>query len=408
MTAAILSIGTELLRGEIQNTNTSWLCDQITTIGMEVTECRVVGDDQAAIAAALDRLTRSHAILIATGGLGPTTDDVTSAAVGRCLGVPLNRDPASLSRIEARLTAAGRAVTDSNRKQADFPRGASVLSNDWGTAPGFAIDQNGCRAFFLPGVPGEMRPMFERHIEKLIGAGLTKRMAQVRLRTYGAAEAAVNDALLGVEEQYGVAIGYRAHFPEIEVKALARRDSLTAAQTAARLAADEITARLGNLVYGEGERALPQVIGDLLCHAGWTLALAESCTGGLVSQLITQEPASAYFKGAVVCYANEIKERVLGVDPAVLSSEGAVCETVVRQMAEGVRKKLGTDVGLALSGIAGPSGGTADKPVGLVHYAVSTPTTSVAEHRVFAGERARIQGRAAYAVLDLLRRRLQA
>ncbi len=403
MSAAILSIGTELLRGEIHNTNCTWLCERVTDLGMEVGECVVVGDDRVEIAAALSRLSKAHDVLISTGGLGPTTDDLTAQAVAECLGVDLELDGRSLERIEARMRAAGRTVASSNAKQADFPRGASVLDNDWGTAPGFCVDIGSCRAAFLPGVPQEMKPMFDRHLASLVQARVTRHAKQVRLRTFGAPESQVNDMLQGIAEQYGVTLGYRAHFPEIEVKTLVFAAQAAVAETKARAAADAVRERLGELVYGEGDKALPEVVGDLLRAKGWTLALAESCSGGLLSELITQHPASDYFLGAVVSYANAIKRELLGVEADVLETEGAVSEAVVRQMAEGARRRLGSNASIALSGVAGPSGGTADKPVGLVHIAVSTPRRTVATHAIFSGDRRRVQLRAAYAALDLLR-----
>ncbi len=406
MTAAVLSIGTELTRGEIENTNCTWLCEQITACGMQVTECLSVADEMSKIRTALRRLAAEHRVIVCTGGLGPTTDDMTSEAVALELGEPLRRDEASLESLQARYAAANVHFSDSNAKQADFPHSATVLENAWGTAPGFSVDIDNCRAYFLPGVPREMKPMFQKHIASFVSAQVAARTAQIRLRSFGAPESAVNDRLRGIEAEHDVVIGYRAHFPEIEVKVMATRADADSAQTAARGAALVVKERLGDLVYAEGDRDLPDVVGDLLRARGWWLSLAESCTGGLASQLITRTPASDYYKGSVVCYSNDVKEHLLGVPKAVLEEHGAVSEATVQHLAEGARKTFDSEVAISFSGIAGPSGGTDEKPVGLIHYAVATPKGVVTAHRVFRWGRTRNQLAAAWAGLDLLRRQL--
>jgi nicotinamide-nucleotide amidase len=406
MTAAVLSIGTELTRGEIDNTNCTWLCERITACGVSVGECCSIADETATIRTALRRLASEHRVIVCTGGLGPTTDDLTSAAVALELGEPLRRDEASLESIKARYATAKAHFADSNAKQADFPVSAAVLSNAWGTAPGFSVDLGNCKAFFLPGVPREMKPMFDTHIAGYVSAQVGVRIHQVRLRSFGAAESAVADRLGGIEAEHDVVIGYRAHFPEIEVKVMATRADVTAAEHASRAAASVVEQRLGDLVYAEGDRALPEVVADLLRERGYWLSLAESCTGGLASELLTAMPASDYYKGAVVCYSNDVKEQLLGVPRAVLDEHGAVSEPTVRHLAEGARRVFGTEVGMAFSGIAGPSGGTPEKPVGLVHYAVATPLGVVTAQRVMRWDRPRNQLVAAWAGFDLLRRQL--
>lgn len=406
MTAAILSIGTEVVRGEIENTNSTWLCDRLTTLGLPVAECASIADDLSQIGATLRRLSSEHRVIVSTGGLGPTTDDLTAAAVARELGVSLRRDEASLEHIKAIFTRARFEFSESNAKQADFPEGARILENKWGTAPGFCVRIGHCDAFFLPGVPREMKPMFDLHIEPHVRAQFPSRMAQVRLRVFGQPESAINDKLKGIEEAFDVVIGYRAHMPQVEVKALAYRDEPREAEQAAERAAEAIAERLGPWVYGRGTRDLPQVLGDLLEQRGLSIAAAESCTGGLISEIFTREPASSYFKGAIVCYANEVKTRLLGVPTALLEEHGAVSEPVVRQLAEGARRVLGADVGIAVSGVAGPSGGTDAKPVGLVHYAVSTAHGTEARSGKFNGDRRMVQLRAAYSAIDLARQAL--
>jgi nicotinamide-nucleotide amidase len=405
MTTAVLCIGTELTRGEINNTNATWLCEELTLIGHEVAETVVVPDDRAAIRAVLQRLGAAHGVIVSTGGLGPTTDDITSECAAAVLGVPLERHEQSLDAIRARFARFGRPMTASNAKQADFPRGAAILPNPNGTAPGFAVSIGKARAFFMPGVPGEMKPMFANFIAPELRALVTGGSHQVRLRTFGLPESTVNDRLAGIEAAHGVTIGYRAHFPEIEVKVLARSPTLAEAKRAAMAAAEEVKSRLGDVVYGEGSVDFAESVGTLFRERSQTLAIAESCTGGLVAQLVTEHPgASEFFKGAIVAYDDSVKTAVLGVPPALVASRGAVSTEVARAMAEGTRRALGVDVALAVTGLAGPGGATASKPVGDVHLAVATSEGTTDRQLSFPGSRNQVRLLAAYAGLSLVRR----
>lgn len=410
MTCAIVSIGTEITRGELVDTNSQWLAERLLELGHDVVEMATVDDDEQRIGATLLRLAAHHRVLVCTGGLGPTTDDLTARAVADVLGSPLVRDEASLHVIRERLLARGRTLSDSNAKQADFPDGAAVLPNRRGTAPGFAVTIDGAvgaRAFFMPGVPLEMKEMFNEHVVLQLPAVQGVRRA-LRLRCFGLPEAEINDRLAGLEEKHGVTLGYRASFPEIEVKVLVAGAEERDTEARCRAAADEVIERIGKrVVYGEGDVTLAGAVGELLEQLGWRLALAESCTGGLVSQLITNVPgSSAYYVGGVCCYSNEVKVGTLGVGADTLGDHGAVSEAVARQMAEGACKALGADVALSITGIAGPTGGSADKPVGLVHWAVTTPRGTTARHMVFPGTRQQVQRLAAFAGLATVRDQL--
>jgi nicotinamide-nucleotide amidase len=408
--AAVLSIGTELTRGELVNSNAAWLSSELTDLGYEVTSVVTVDDDEPRIIAALERLGAEHAVIISTGGLGPTTDDLTTLSVAHLLGVPLFRDPSSLERIRARFVSVGLEVSASNEKQADFPQGARVLPNDWGTAPGFKVQIGGADAYFLPGVPREMRPIFEAHIAPELRGREGGGGHQIHLQTYGLRESVVNDKLAGIEAEHSVIIGYRAHFPETEVKVLARAETSELAAQRARGAADEVIARLGReAIYAEGKRSYAEAIGELLSQHSKTVALAESCTGGLLAKLLTDVPGSSrYFLGSAVTYANSAKTALVGVSEQLLSAHGAVSEPVASAMALGARAAFGSDFGLAITGIAGPDGGSAEKPVGLVHYALAHSGGVVQEHKVFPGDRGQVRLRAAYAALSLVRRALLA
>jgi nicotinamide-nucleotide amidase len=409
MTCAILSIGTEITRGELVNTNAAWLAASLTDLGFEVLEQATVADDEAHIVATLERLAASARVIVSTGGLGPTTDDLTTAAVAKALGVPLERDAGSLDHIRRRFERVGRTMTPSNEKQADFPKGASVLANPIGTAPGFEVTFAGrgseARAFFMPGVPREMKKMFEEQVTPRIRELSPNDSHQIRLRTFGMPESVVGEKLAGVESAFpGVTIGYRAHFPEIEVKVLARAKDKPEAHDIATRAAADVRSRLADVLYGEGEDTFPGVVGRALRTRGWTLAVAESCTGGLVGHLLTREAgASDYFLLDAVTYANSAKQQVLGVDEDALRGHGAVSAEVASGMAEGARRVSGADVALAITGIAGPTGGTETKPVGLVYLAVSTPKGTVVKERTFQyADRTMIQTIAAYAGLALV------
>ncbi len=406
MTCAVLSIGTELTRGELVDTNGPWLSAELTAIGFNVVEHDAVDDDRPHIIAALERLAGKSRVVVCTGGLGPTTDDVTTDAVAGALGVRLARDEGSLEHIRRRLEKFGRTMSATNAKQADFPEGADILPNPIGTAPGFGVRIGECVAFFMPGVPREMKKMFEEQVVPRIRSFAPNDIFQSRLRTFGLPESIVGEKLAGIEEAFpGALIGYRAHFPEIEVKVLARAASHAAARDVCERATAEVRARLGTHVFGETEDSFAGVVGRALRTRGWTLAIAESCTGGMVGSLLTSEPgASEFLLLDAVTYANSAKSRILGVDEETIRWHGAVSPEVAAAMAQGARRVSGADLALALTGVAGPGGGTDEKPVGTVYIALARPdgTTDV-KHRVHSGDRAQIQTRAAYAGLQLVR-----
>jgi nicotinamide-nucleotide amidase len=402
MTAAVLSTGTELLRGDHVNTNASFLARAVSDLGLEVSCLETVGDDRARLRETLSRLGAENEVLVCTGGLGPTTDDLTTGVVAELLGVPLVRDEASLSTIRAMLTSAGRKMADSNAKQADFPRGAQILPNARGTAPGFSVTLGRSLAFFLPGVPSEMEAMFAATVAPRLAALPRLPMHLIRLRTFGLPESEVNDRLGGIEQAHGVTLGYRASLPEIEVKIFATGGG---ARERAVTAEAMVRAALGDAVYGEGVTSFPEAIVRLLEERGATLSLAESCTGGLVGELVTTVPGSSRtFLGGVVSYANSAKIALLGVQEELLSAHGAVSPEVARAMAEGARARFGSTYALSITGIAGPNGGTRDKPVGLVHFAVAGPDGVTPKEARYRGDRNGIRRRAAFAGLALVRK----
>lgn len=405
MTCAVFCIGTEITRGELVNTNAAWLAAALTDVGFDVVEEVSAPDDKAKIVSTLQRLSRKARVIVVTGGLGPTTDDLTAEAVADALGVSLVRDDSSLEAIRRRFERLGRPMNESNKKQADFPRGAEILPNPIGTAPGFMVRIDEALAFFMPGVPKEMMQMFEEQVAPRIRVLAPSTHHQIRLRTFGMPESAVGEKLAGLEaENPGVIIGYRAHFPEIEVKVLARAQSNGDARALCERVTEEVRTRLASVLYGEGDDTYAGVVGRALRSKSLTLAIAESCTGGLVGHMITREAgASDYLLLDAVTYANSAKTAVLGVDEDVLRAHGAVSAEVAAAMAEGVRRVSGASIALSLTGVAGPTGGSADKPVGTVFMAVSTKDGTVVKHRQLWGDRAQIQTLAAYAGLSMVR-----
>lgn len=405
MTVALLSIGTELTRGEIVNTNACWLAAELTGAGFNVTTVETAPDDTESVSAAVRRLAAASRLVIVTGGLGPTTDDLTAAAAARAAGVELVRDESALLAIRRRVESRGKTMSPGLEKQADIPAGSETLPNVNGTAPGFSVQLGESTAFFLPGVPREMKRMFTEQVLPRVRPTAPNNSFQVRLRTYGMGESAIGQALEGIEAAHpGITLGYRVHFPEVDVKVHARAASQAVARDAALRVAEEVKARLGGTLYGEGDESFPEIVGRSLRGRGWRLALAESCTGGLISHLLTSYPASDYFVGGAVTYANSAKSRLLGVSEDTLRGHGAISGEVAAEMAEGARRLCECDVGLGVTGIAGPTGGTAGQPVGLVFWSVAHPGGTVVRTRVFNGDRDEVQLAAAYAGLDLLRR----
>lgn len=408
MHCAILTIGTELTRGELTNTNASWLSARLTELGFDVVEQSVVADDRRKIVASFQRLSKDVALVVVTGGLGPTTDDLTTECAAEALGVPLRRDELSLANLRERFARLHRTMSPSNEKQADFPEGAEILANPIGSAPGFAITLGESRLFFMPGVPREMKQMFDEQVVPRVSKLATNDSFQIRLRTFGLPESHVGERLAGLEGSHpGLTIGYRAHFPEVEVKVLVRAEDQDHAKARCETITALVRERLGDFIFGEGSDTFAGNLGKAFIAKKLTLAIAESCTGGLVGHLITSEAgASAYLVVDAVTYANEAKTRFADVSEDLLRAHGAVSPEVAKAMAEGIRARSGADVGLSLTGVAGPGGGSPEKPVGTVFLAVATQAGTTVKHVFFVHERAMVQAYAAHAGLDLLRRTL--
>jgi nicotinamide-nucleotide amidase len=409
--AEILTIGDEILRGEIVDTNKALLSERLLGLDVETRFQTSVGDDPEEMADAFRRAASRVDVVLVSGGLGPTRDDLTALVLGQTFGRRLQQDAAALETIRDFFRRVGREMTQNNAKQACFPEGAEVLPNPVGTAPGFALEAGGAVFFCMPGVPRELARMLDEQvlprIAKRRGGGEVVRARL--LRTFGMGESALDAELSDVALSGGVSLGFRTAFPDNYLRPVARAASAALAEAMLDRVCEAIRARLGALVYGEGEaETLPVVVVGLLREHGRTLAVAESCTGGLVAELVTQVPgASEVFLGGVVAYANAAKEALLGVPKELLDRHGAVSDEVARAMAERARRRFGADLGVATTGISGPGGGTAEKPVGLVHVALARAEGTHADSFVFPLDRARHRTLTAQVALDWVRRTLQ-
>jgi len=409
MKAEILTIGDEVLRGEIVDSNKSLLSDRLLSLDIETHFHVSVRDDPADMTDAFLRAAERSDVVLVSGGLGPTRDDLTSEVLARALGRELVLDEEALETIRAFFQGIGREMTQNNAKQARFPAGARVLPNPIGTAPGFVLEERGTLFFCLPGVPRELtRMMDEQVLPRLAEHAGAGRVVRARLlRTFGMGESTLDSELEDIAAEGDVTLGFRTAFPENYLRPLARAATVEEAEAKLDRVCQEIRERLGPLVYAEGDQTLPTVVGHLLRGTGQTLAVAESCTGGLVAQQITDVAgASDYFLGGVVAYANEAKQALLGVPAALLEEHGAVSEPVARAMAEGVRERFGADFGLATTGISGPGGGSPGKPIGLVHVALARAEETHAAHFVFPLDRQRHRLLTAHVALDWVRRAL--
>lgn len=407
MTAAVLSIGTELTRGELVNTNATWLGEELTELGFDVVEHATVDDDLERIVTLIRRFAETHKVVVATGGLGPTSDDLTTAAVAKAAGVSLLRDEGVVEEIRRKFQTFGRVMPESNAKQGDFPENADVLPNPAGTAPGFAIDLGKARLFFVPGVPREMKHIFAESIRPAIAGLAERRTHQIHIRTFGMTESGVAQALDGLEEAHsGLTLGYRAHFPEIEVKVHVRASSPAEAEREAQAITAKVHTLLGHAVFGGRDDSFPAVVGQVLRDRGKKLAVAESCTGGRVGEMLTRVPGSSdYLLLDAVVYSNSAKEAVLGVNPEILRDYGAVSSETAAAMAEGALRVADADIAVSITGIAGPGGGTEDKPVGTIWFGLAQrDQPTVTRHRKLPWGRDRVQALSAYVALEMVRR----
>ena len=409
--AEIITIGTEMLLGQLVDTNTAEIARSLFEIGVDVYRETSVGDNEDRIATAVREGLARADVIVCAGGLGPTVDDMTRGAIAAAVGVPLEPDDASMRHLEALFARVNRPMAENNRQQAHFPLGAEIFPNPHGSAPGFVVERDGRAVLALPGPPRELLPMLGDHaipwIERRFkpGASLVTRV----LRTAGVGESDLDARIADLfREQKNPSIAMLAHPGLVDVKLTAKAESR--ARAAAMIDELEVVVRqrLGDCVYGTGNDSLAGVIGDQLRGRALTLAVGESCTGGQLSAAFVAVPgASEYFRGGCIAYADQAKTSLLGVAPDLLERHGAVSESVAAAMALGAQASLGADVALSTTGVAGPGGGTAAKPVGLVYLGLAMPGGAVTIRRLdWPGAREAIQRRAVVAALTMLWREL--
>jgi nicotinamide-nucleotide amidase len=415
-TAAIVAVGSEMLGTSRLDTNSLYLTEQLNRIGIDVVCKAVVGDSREDCGHVVRSFFDRADLLVLCGGLGPTDDDVTREVVAAVFDRPLAEDPELTARLRARYAARGYPgeMPENNRRQAMVPRGAVVIANANGSAPGLWLDLAGRAVVLLPGPPRELKPMFTTLIDERLrprtdGASLSRAV----IRLTGRIESQVDEALHALYGEWSaqappIAATILAALGQIELHLSIRHESEAEARDRLAAATAQVTAVLGADVFSVDGSRLEEVVGRLLAARGLTVAAAESCTGGLLTSRLTDVPGSSrYVRHAVVAYANEVKTQVLHVSPSLLEAHGAVSEPVARAMAEGMRQVAGADIGVGVTGIAGPDGGTPAKPVGTVAVAVASAGETRSRLFRFFGERELVKFQGSQAGLDMVRRLLQ-
>ncbi|MFZ3132339.1 MAG: competence/damage-inducible protein A [Desulfosporosinus sp.] len=408
MKAEIVSTGTELLLGETLNTSTHFLTGKLSAMGVEVDYHTTVGDNPERLEQVLRQAIERTDLLVTTGGLGPTVDDLTKELVAKVLDIKMELDPSSLEHIKQFFGRRKAPMPLNNEKQAYFPKGSKILPNPIGTAPGAIIEKNGKTVIILPGPPFEMTPMFDNYVWPVLQQNIepdVERMNERVLKVFGMGESAIEEVLADLMDLPNFSMALLAKRAEMHIRLVARssKKSEEAAEVLNRTE-EEIRRRLGNKVFGRDQETMIGIVGQLLKNEQLTIATAESCTGGLLGAALTQEPGSSgFYLGGVVSYSNSLKQGLLGVSEESLNKYGAVSEEVAREMAAGIRSKAGSDLAISTTGIAGPDGGSAQKPVGLVYVGLAAPEGIQVEKIQLYGERESVRQLTVQAALNKVR-----
>ncbi|MDX2034619.1 MAG: competence/damage-inducible protein A [Blastocatellia bacterium] len=410
LNAEIIAIGSEMLTPFRVDTNSLWLTERLNSMGVEVRLKTVVGDDEGRLEETIKDALRRSEIVISTGGLGPTEDDITRKIFARVLKRRLVLDDAILAALRERFAKRNMPMPEINSRQAMVMEGAEILANPNGTAPGMLVNEGSCTVVMLPGPPREMKPMFDN----LVAPVLKGRVGDVyivrrKLSIFGLGESRVDELAAPIYTQYQnptTTILFKDGQIELHLTAQSRNEA--EAHRLNEELAGRLEEALGEYVYSRQDQTLEEVVGELLKWRGYTVATAESCTGGLVAGRITEVPgSSAYFLEGVVSYSNEAKIALLGVPKELIEEHGAVSEPVAKAMAEGIRRRAGSTFGIGVTGIAGPGGGTEEKPVGLVYLALADDSATQVRKLFFPSDRQFIRTLAVNSALDLLRRRIK-
>ncbi|MHB8125506.1 MAG: competence/damage-inducible protein A [Desulfitobacteriaceae bacterium] len=407
MKAEIISTGTELLLGQTLNTSAHYLSAQLSVLGIEVDYHTTVGDNSERLENILRQALQRADLIVTTGGLGPTADDLTKELVAKVLGLEMTLDTNSLEQIKLFFASRKREMSRNNEKQAYFPKGAKILPNKLGTAPGAIIKKDDKTVVILPGPPFEMQPMFEEYVlvelESMIGQDSRRMKARV-LKIFGMTESAIEEVLGELMDQVNPAIALLAKRAEMHIRLVARNADEQEMAKALDVTESLIRARLGTKVFAKDEETMVGIVGETLKSRKLKIATAESCTGGLLGAALTQEAGSSdFYLGGVVSYADSVKEGLLGVKAATLQTVGAVSTEVAQAMAAGIRTSLGADLAISITGIAGPDGGSNLKPVGLVYIGFASAQGIEARKFQFYGGRDSIRQLSVMAALNWVR-----
>jgi len=407
MKAEIIAVGSELLTPTRLDTNSLYLTEQLNRLGIEVVRKVVVGDQRDQIRDAFGEALGRVEVVVSIGGLGPTEDDVTRDAVAELLGRKLQRNDAVLRGIEARFRRIGRQMPEVNARQAMVPEGAQVLENSRGTAPGLWMETDGHIVILLPGPPPELKAVFSEEVEpRLAKRSRGPRLFRRELRVAGMAESEVEQHIAPIYTRYTDAATTLLASPgEIQIHLRVWSRDATAAEKLLNEIVERIVLALGKNVFTTKGESLEEVVARQLTLNGATIAVAESCTGGLLAERLTSIPgSSSYFLGGVVCYSNDLKSAWVDVPAELIAGKGAVSAEVARALAQGIRQRSGSTLGLGVTGIAGPGGGSPEKPVGTVHIALAEASGSKEHSMRFPGDRDRIRWQASQTALDMIRR----
>ncbi|HOJ11366.1 MAG TPA: competence/damage-inducible protein A [Clostridiales bacterium] len=406
MNAEILAVGTELLLGQIVNTNAQYISQRLPEVGVNVYYHDVVGDNPKRLRESLSMALKRSDVVILTGGLGPTKDDLTKETVAQALNRKLVLDEESFDIMKSFFARFNRQMTENNIKQAYLPEGSIIIKNKNGTAPGCIIEDGDKVVIMLPGPPSEMRPMFEETVISYFRNRSDCKLVSKFVRIFGIGESAVEDKIMDlVDNQTNPTIAPYAKQGEVMLRITAKCENGEDSDALINPVIEEIKKRLGDTVYSADNKEMEEVVAELLLSSGLTISIAESCTGGLISKTLTDIAGiSQVFMSGVVSYSNSAKINILGVRPITIEKYGAVSENTAVEMAENIRNISGTDIGLSVTGIAGPGGATPEKPVGLVYVALASKDGVQIKELKLWGERSRIRNVACLNALDMIRR----
>ena len=408
--AIVLSTGDEITTGKVLDSNSNYIADRLNEIGVDLVGVITVGDVPQRLEWAWRTGIQMADLVISTGGIGPTADDLTTETIARITGKSLWRDEASVEHMRRLFAAIGRPMPENNLKQALFPETAEIIQNPLGTAPGFrmAVEQahHTTHLVVLPGVPREMKPMLDQQVIPWVrdNRGSDKIFATRIFQTFGISESGLDEAVAGLIRPDEAKVGFRASFPQISLKVMVEDYPGVAEQRLSELS-ERVRSRVGGYIYAEGDSTMEEVVAELLTQKRLKLAIAESCTGGLIGHRLTNVPgSSAFFLGDLVTYSNEMKSKLLGVSQNTLRDYGAVSEQCVLEMAAGARTRAAADIAIATSGVAGPEGGTPEHPIGTVCIALVADGVNTARRHQMRGTRDWIKVLTSQVALDWIRR----